>query len=89
MELKTTKSNAVKISPHQVAWNMAYFARGGANFFLVKRAVERDIILFRGDAGPDLASCGLSCGLGTRFENPAALFAALRPVLEGILRPAP
>jgi len=89
MELKTTKSNAVKVSPHQVAWNMAYFARGGANFFLVKRALERDLFLFRGDAGPDLASCGLSCGLGTRFTGPAAVFEGLRPELERILRPAP
>jgi hypothetical protein len=36
IELKVSKSNGVNLSPHQVAWNMAYWARGGANFFLVK-----------------------------------------------------
>jgi hypothetical protein len=35
-ELKVSKGNAVKVSPHQVAWNMAYWARGGSNFFLSK-----------------------------------------------------
>jgi len=89
MELKVAKSNKVNISPHQVAWNMAYYARGGASFYLVKRAKERDLILFRGDQGAALSSCGLSCALGSRFEGLAPLFCALRPVLEGILRPAP
>ena len=28
IELKTVKNNAVKISPHQIAWHMAYCARG-------------------------------------------------------------
>jgi len=69
MELKVAKSNKVNISPHQVAWNMAYYARGGASFFLVKRAKERDLILFRGDQGAALSSCGLSCALGSRFEG--------------------
>ena len=87
-ELKVSKTNAVNISPHQIAWNAAYWARGGANFFLVKRAKERDLLLFRGDQGAALSSCGLSCALGSRFESLAPLFCALRPVLEGILRPA-
>jgi hypothetical protein len=84
MELKTSKSNAVKVSPHQVAWNMAYFARGGANFFLVKDLSKKDIVLFGGDQGPDLIQGGMSAAQGARFEDPASLFCALRPRLEAI-----
>ena len=91
-ELKVTKGNAVKVSPHQVAWNMAYWARGGSNFFLVKCASTRDIILFDGDQGADLIKGGISAAQGSRFKNPAALFCALRPRLESrlpaSLRPA-
>jgi hypothetical protein len=91
-ELKVTKGNAVKVSPHQVAWNMAYWARGGSNFFLVKCASTRDIILFDGDQGADLIKGGVSAAQGSRFKNPAALFCALRPRLESrlpaSLRPA-
>ncbi len=89
MELKVSNSNAIKLSPHQVAWNMAYWARGGANFFLVKRAKERDILLFGGDQGPELLELGCLAPCALRVDSPAALFGALRPVLEGILRPAP
>ena len=84
MELKTTKSNAVNVSPHQVAWNMAYFARGGANFFLVKDLSKKDIVLFGGDQGPSLIPGGMSAAQGARFEDPASLFCALRPRLEAI-----
>ena len=81
-ELKVCKGNAVKISPHQVAWNMAYWARGGATFFLVKRAAERDLLLFDGSQGPALARSGLSAVQGSRFDDPASLFKGLRPLLE-------
>ena len=81
-ELKTSKSNAVKISPHQIAWHMAYFARGGLSFFLVKSLSSKDIYSFRGDQGPILLQEGISAAQGQRFENPAALFQSLRPCLE-------
>ena len=81
-ELKTIKSNAVNITAHQVAWNMAYWARGGSNFFLVKSLKERDIILFDGDQGADLIKGGVSAAQGSRFKDPASLFCALRPRLE-------
>ena len=91
-ELKVTKGNAVKVTPHQVAWNMAYWARGGSNFFLVKCASTRDIILFDGDQGASLIEGGVSAAQGSRFKNPASLFCALRPRLESrlpaSLRPA-
>ena len=80
-ELKVSKGNAANISPHQIAWNAAYWARGGSNFFLVKRSSHRDILLFEGDQGAMLADVGLSGTPGSRFENPKALFAALRPRL--------
>ena len=81
-ELKVIKSNAVNITAHQVAWNMAYWARGGSNFFLVKSLKERDIILFDGDQGADLIKGGVSAAQGSRFSDPASLFCALRPRLE-------
>jgi len=84
MELKVAKSKAITVSPHKVAWNMAYFARGGANFFLVKDLSKKDIVLFGGDQGPDLIKGGMSAAQGARFEDPASLFCALRPRLEGI-----
>ena len=81
-ELKVSKANAVNISPHQIAWNAVYWARGGANFFLVKSLSPRELLLFDGDQGALLASGGISAAQGARFANPAALFCALRPRLE-------
>ena len=91
MELKVSKSNGVKIAPHQVAWNMAYYARKGCSFFLVKRLSDRSLHLFGADQGPALAQGGLSEAQGSRFENAGALFEGLRPLIEDhyelVLRP--
>ena len=81
-ELKVTKFNAVNISAHQVAWNTAYWVRGGSNFILVKSLKDRDLILFDGDQGADLIQGGISAARGSRFKDPASLFCALRPRLE-------
>lgn len=81
-ELKVANSSAVKISPHQIAWNTAYWARGGSNFFLVKHPSTRSIVLFDGIMGPDLLEKGVNGTEGARFASPAALFEGLRPVLE-------
>ena len=93
LELKVSKSNAIIIRPHQIAWHAAYWARGGSTFYLVKRSAERDILLFEGKSGPEVlehgcrAPCALSCA------SVPAFFAALRPILEArascALRPAP
>ena len=92
IELKVAKGNAVKVSPHQVAWHMAYHNRGGLSFFLVKDVSSRTIVSFDGNNGPDLLSKGLSSDHGTRFKNPAALFEVLRPRIvdhyANVLRPA-
>jgi len=98
MELKVAKSNAVKVSPHQVAWNMAYWARGGVNFFLVKAPSHKCIYLFEGDQGPRLVGAGLSglepvgsgvgsvgsgSGLqGSRFDNVQDLYLYLDKYLN-------
>jgi hypothetical protein len=85
MELKTTKSNAVNLSPHQVAWNMAYFARGGANFFLVKALSTKHLYLFEGNQGPSLSQGGLIAAEGERFEDLGSMLEALRPHAARIL----
>ena len=79
LELKIAKSNAVKLSSHQIAWNTAYWARGGANFILVKHAPSREILLFRGLDSGTVAQEGVSCAPAARVLSPAALFEALRP----------
>jgi hypothetical protein len=93
LELKVSKSNAVNIRPEQIAWNAGYWARGGVNFFLVRRSKTREILLFEGCQGAEvlelgcLAPCVLSCA------SVPALFEALRPILVArlscALRPAP
>jgi hypothetical protein len=85
IELKVSKSNGVNLSPHQVAWNMAYWARGGANFFLVKSLSTKHLYLFDGDQGPSLTQGGLSGSEGQRFEDLGSLFEALRPHAARIL----
>jgi Holliday junction resolvase len=84
-ELKVTKGNAVNISPQQVAWNMAYYARGGSNFYLVKRAVDNHLFLFGGDQGPSLSQSGISGAEGHDFADLAALwnFLAARLAARG------
>ena len=84
LELKVSKGNGVKLSPHQVAWNTAYWVRGGANFILVKRSVERDILLFDGGLSASVLGSGISGTPHARFGDPSALFAGLRPRLESI-----
>lgn len=74
MELKVSKSNSVNVSPQQVAWNMAYWARGGSSFYLVKRASTRVLYLFEGNQGPALAGSGLSGAEGHEFEDLAGLW---------------
>ena len=92
LELKATKSNSVNLRPHQVAWNMAHFARGGLSFFLVKALSSGVLYLFPADQGPALATGGLSEAQGPRFETTGALVEGLRSEVEGhyrkVLRPS-
>jgi hypothetical protein len=84
MELKVCNSNSVRLSPHQIAWNMAYAARGGVSYFLVKRAADHRIFLFDGFQGPALALSGLSGAEGLEFKTVKELWEHL-----STLRPAP
>ena len=86
IELKATKSNGVNVRPHQVAWNMAYFARGGLSFFLVKALSSGVLYLFPADQGPELAKGGLSAAQGSRFEDMGSLVEGLRSEVEGHYR---
>jgi hypothetical protein len=78
IELKVTNANAVKLSPHQVAWHTAYWARGGLSFILVKILGSRSLFLFRGSEALPLARGGVSEAQGSRFEGLAPCFSALR-----------
>jgi hypothetical protein len=78
IELKVTNGNAVKLSPHQVAWHTAYWARGGLSFVLVKSLGSRSLFLFRGSEALPLARGGLSEAQGSRFEGLAPCISALR-----------
>jgi hypothetical protein len=81
LELKVTKKYAVNVSPHQIAWHMAYHARGGLSFFLVRGPSPKDIYLFGGEKGVDLLEKGVLCDPGARFMDLESCFAALRPRL--------
>tara|TARA_X000001388_G_C2217165_1_gene117732 strand:+ start:509 stop:898 length:390 start_codon:yes stop_codon:yes gene_type:complete len=78
LELKTTKNNSIRISPNQIAWNTAYFSKGGLCFYLVNDARHKSIYLFGGDQGSSLMDHGLrtnSLYQGSSFED---MFATLR-----------
>ena len=81
IELKVTNANAVKITPHQVAWHTAYWARGGLSLILVKSLGSRSLFLFRGSEALPLARGGLSEAQGSRYENTKDMLAALRPLI--------
>jgi hypothetical protein len=62
LELKTTKTNRVNVSAHQVAWNFAYSQSGGVSFFLVAALSSTNLYLFDGANGRGLAEHGLKTG---------------------------
>ena len=59
MELKVTKTSAVRLSPHQIAWNTAYSLSGGLSLILVKHLSQGTLFLFEGHQARLLASEGL------------------------------
>ena len=48
LELKVTKSDKVRISKSQIAWNLAHSRCNGVSFFLVYRPEQGDAFLFEG-----------------------------------------
>ena len=70
VELKTTKTNRINISSHQIAWNYAYWQSGGVSFFLVHPLKGGNLYLFGGDKGRELATHGLGVrGSGTGVQT--------------------
>lgn len=77
LELKTTKSNSVNISPTQISWHTAHSHCNGLSFILVKHLGTGHLFLFQGHRARLLASEGLGSGSdfrGTRFGD---LFGAI------------
>ena len=64
VELKTTKANKIRFSPHQIAFHVKH---PDNTFILVKHLGQRSVKLFQGSRIKELAACGLSldaCCLG-------------------------
>ena len=56
VELKVTKSNKVRLSPHQIAFHVKHPHN---TFILVEALGSSTVKLFRGDQILELAACGL------------------------------
>ena len=56
VELKVTRSNKVKLSPHQIAFHITHPKN---SFILVKSLDQRTVILYPGSAVRDLDAWGL------------------------------
>lgn len=83
IELKVaTNSNRVFLSPHQIAFNFSYNAKGGLSFFLVKAPSSSLIYSFLGDKGPDLQEKPITEVQGSVFEGPAPWLEALGPAVR-------
>ena len=64
IELKVTKSNKVKFSPHQISFHVKH---PNNTFILVESLDQRCLKLFRGSRIEELAACGFkldACCLG-------------------------
>ena len=64
VELKVTKSNKVRFSPHQIAFHIRHPKN---TFILVKSLGQSDLKLFQGTKIMQLAACGFKldpCSLG-------------------------
>ena len=66
VELKVTKSNKIKFSPHQIAFHITHPKN---SYILVKSLVQRDLKLFQGTQIQQLVACGFrleACCLGLK-----------------------
>ena len=79
VELKVASGTRIKLTPNQVAWNAAYWARGGLNFILVKDPVSKLLLLFDGCHGSEALDAGIKSGCCSRYGSFDELFLALRP----------
>ena len=66
VELKVTKSNKIKFSPHQIAFHVRHPKN---TFILVKSLGQSDLKLFQGTQIQELVACGFrleACSLGLK-----------------------
>jgi hypothetical protein len=56
VELKVTRSNKVKLSPHQIAYHVTHPKN---SFILVKSLAASRVILYEGSSVKKLVACGL------------------------------
>ena len=70
IELKITKSNAVRLSPTQISWNFSNVSNGGRSFFLVEALSTSSLYLFSGKKGRELQKEGLKSGPLATFPAP-------------------
>ena len=64
VELKVSRSNKVKLSPHQIAYHVTHPKN---SFILAKHLASSDVKLYEGSKIEQLAACGLkldACCLG-------------------------
>ena len=64
VEFKVTKSNKLRLSPHQVAWHMRHPYN---TFILAESQASGSLKLYEGSVVRDLVACGLElepCSLG-------------------------
>jgi len=91
LELKVIKTDKVNLSPQQVAWHVSHSHAGGLSFILVKAPRHGCLFLFEGCHGRSVASEGVSCSEGLRFEDRESMWEGLRTAArehyEQCLRP--
>ena len=54
-ELKVIYSNKLKITPHQIAWNLQHHLKGGRCFIIATTLEQSTIKIYGGDKGRELA----------------------------------
>ena len=58
IELKVTRSNKIKLSPHQIMWNYKYSLYGGRSFIMAEHLGQRLLHIFPGSLVHSIASIG-------------------------------
>ena len=77
VELKVTKSNSVRFSPHQIAYHKLHPKN---SFILVKSLASSRVKLYEGSQIMELVACGLkleACRLGLGLEACGSWFTEL------------
>ena len=86
IELKTTNSNSVRLSPTQISWHTSHSHVGGLSFILVKHLGQGTLFLFAGHRARLLASEGLGSGCDFEGSGFGDLFGAISGLLRGHYR---